>query len=556
LKNKLLKEKFTYPVLIPALLLCLPLVSGCHAKVPAQIAALMDDVRYGDTLTISIGRYVQSDPRLPDGDTYTDNAYTRYIKERLNIDFTDDFEASGDDFERQVSLSIASGEIPDIMTVRSLDTLNELIAGDLIADLTDAYTAYASPRLRELYDSYGGRCLEKATYAGRLMALPGTRADDQPMMFWIRQDWLDRCGLVLDPDGDHCQTLDELENAARTFIDQKAGGEGTLGLAFNSGLWDEFTVMEAAFGTGPNHWLRDGSGNVYFGSVSDETRAILEQLHNWYASGILDPQFGTRKYDDITALLINGKLGIVPGQWHIPDWRLASVRKMDPKAMFRAYTLADANGKVHVTHNDAAQNFVVVRKDFSNPEAVVLLANILYDELKTADPDQYPDIAAYVGKGVDNSVKPLWIEVEPASGVLDEYAELKNLVDGKISVSAISDMSRGIIGAGILDYLDHPDTADTGEWSYYLSRIYGLGLMYDTNAAGKLDWVTPVFPATTDTMKQRGANLQTMQEEYFVKIITGVLPLSAFDTFTARWMNEGGGSISAEIEKQNAIPSK
>ena len=538
-----------FPVFILAALGWL-VISGCAGKSSENKAVPLENGRYRDTVSMSLGRYVQPDPRLPKGDSYTDNAYTRYIKKRLNVTFTDEFEASGDDFERQVSLSIASGVIPDMMTVESLDTLNELVSGGLIADLTGAYNTYASPGLRKMYDSFDGRCLKKAGYSGKLMALPGTRTDDQPFMFWIRQDWVDRLGLHLDPDGDHCISIEELENTARAFIDRKAGGEGTIGLAFTPELWDEFVVMEAAFGIGPNHWLRDSSGKLHNGSTSDETRLILEQLHTWFTNGILDPQFGTRKWDDISALLINGKLGIIPGPWHIPDWRLSSVKRMDPNAVFCPYTLTDSNGRVHVTHNDAAQRFVVVRKDFPNPEVAVLLANILYDELTEIDPGDIPEIADYVARGVDNSTRPLWIEVGPATGEFDEYTQLKNLADGQIPLSGITNIGRRIVGTSILNYINHPKTAETGEWSYYTSRLFGLGLMYDTRQKGVQDWVTPEFPQNTETMKQKGANLYTLQEEYFVKIITGVEPLSAFDTFVSRWMDEGGSSIIEEIERQ------
>ena len=78
--------------------------------------------------------------------------------------------------------------------------------------------------------------------------------------------------------------------------------------------------------------------------------------------------------------------------------------------------------------------------------------------------------------------------------------------------------------------------------------MFGVGLMYDTYHAGLLNWKAPVFPLTTPTMKQRGANLSTMQEEFFVKIITGIEPLSAFDVFVNRWLNEGGTAITKEVE--------
>jgi len=133
-----------------------------------------------EPLVCYMGRSTIANPKFPEGDTYEDNAYTRYLKAKLNVVVKDDFEANGADYDRQVSLAIASGELPDIMKVGSKDILDELVENGLVADLAEAYNQYASGYIKEIYDSYGGRCLNMATYDGRLMAIPGTNLDSAP----------------------------------------------------------------------------------------------------------------------------------------------------------------------------------------------------------------------------------------------------------------------------------------------------------------------------------------------------------------------------------------
>lgn len=70
---------------------------------------------YEESISCTVGRSTIANPKFPEGDTYEDNAYTRYLKERLNVEIKDEFEANGEDYDRQVSLAIASGELPDIM---------------------------------------------------------------------------------------------------------------------------------------------------------------------------------------------------------------------------------------------------------------------------------------------------------------------------------------------------------------------------------------------------------------------------------------------------------
>ena len=136
--------------------------------------------------------------------------------QKLNVEVKDSFEANGEDYDRQVSLAIASGELPDVMRVGSKDVLDELVENDLVADLTDVYDEYASDYIKEIYDSYDGRCLDEAKYDGRLMALPGTNYDAAPCEVFIRQDWLDDLGMKIDQDGDMCLTIDELEDVVKT----------------------------------------------------------------------------------------------------------------------------------------------------------------------------------------------------------------------------------------------------------------------------------------------------------------------------------------------------
>ena len=61
-------------------------------------------------------------------------------------------------------------------------------------------------------------------------------------------------------------------------------------------------------------------------------------------------------------MIINNELGIVFGAWHIPDWRLSSVKALVPEAEYIAYTVADDNGIVHAYHENAAERFLVVSK--------------------------------------------------------------------------------------------------------------------------------------------------------------------------------------------------
>lgn len=515
---------------------------------------------YEESISCTVGRSTIANPKFPDGDTYEDNAYTRYLKERLNIEIKDEFEANGEDYDRQVSLAIASGELPDIMRVGTKDILDELVENDLVEDLSEVYEKYASDGIKEIYDSYDGRCLETATYDGKLMAMPGTNLDSAPCEIFIRQDWLDKLGLNIDEDHDKCLTVEELEKVASAFLEKDPGKTGKpVGIAFvptlvsgdYSGSGHTMNAIASAYKAFPGSWLADENGKVFSGSTSDGMKQALKKMSDWFQKGIVDPQFGTRTWDDITALLTNGQLGIAFGPWHFPDWLLNNVRSMDPEADFSVFTIADENGKVNVTHSNANAGYMVVRKGYSNPEILVKMANLFFDDIvnnKNLEKEA-PEISTYV-KTVDNSAKPFQVEINSYTSLLDDYSDIKNCVNGQISIDEVHTAESKTIVESVNRYLKNTKNADVTDWSKYTSRMGGIELIKSLTDKEQFEWFSPVFFDTTETMKTNSADLDKLQEETFVAIVTGAKPIDEFDRFVKEWKTRGGEQIIKEIEEK------
>lgn len=512
----------------------------------------------GRDITVTLGRQTLPNAKLPDGDTYEDNAYTRMLKEELNVNIVDEFEANGDDYDRQVSLALSSGEIPDIMKVTSKDDVKELYENDLIMDLTDLYDQYASDYLKSVYDSYDGRALDNVTFDGQMMALPGTNPDAGPSEVWIRSDWMNDLGISVDEDGDRAITIDELEKVASTFKDKNPGkAEKPVGMAFapwlTSGDPDgTFSINSIAYALGafPKTWM-EKDGKIIYGSTQPEMKEALARIAGWFESGLVDPQLGTRTWDDITALLSNGETGVTFGTWHIPDWLLNNVRASDPKATFSSYAIEDKDGKVYCKHNDATAGYIVVSKKCKNPEVVMKIANLFYDDLVN-DKDilkKYPEVAKYQKDGVDGSTRPFNIEINFSTSLLDDYSDIKKGVNGEISDAEVRTVESGEVIKSVRNYLSDPEKAEVADWARYHSRMVGIELMNTLIDEGKFEWITPVFPSTTPTMETNQANLDKLEEETFIKIATGAVSVNdGFDSFVKQWNDQGGEQIISEIE--------
>ncbi len=510
------------------------------------------------TIKVSMGRQTLQNVTFPDGDTYEDNAYIRMAEKKLNIDITDEFEANGDDYDRQVSLALSAGDIPDMMKVGTLDEVQELYENDLIADLTGVYEKYASDYLKAVYDSYDGRAMDNVTFDGMMMALPGTNTDSGPSIVWIRSDWMEQLGVKLDEDQDGCITIEDVETVAKEFMEKNPeNAENVVGVAFAPWLTNgdpdgTFSMNSIAYALGafPKTWMKK-DGKVTYGSTSEEMKQALAVASGWFQEGILDPQVGTRTWDDITALLANGQCGITFGTWHIPDWLLNNVYALNGNAAFEAYALADANGKVNCKHNNATAGYIVVSKDFEHPETAIQIANLFYDELVNSKGllEEYPEVASYVANGVDGSSRPFNIEVNSYTSLLDDYADLERCLSGEITVEEVRTSEQRSNATSISAYLEGNEDA-TG-WSKYHSRSKGVELIQSLTENDLFSWLTPVFPQTTPTMETNLANLEKLEEETFIKIVTGEIDVeSGFEQFVADWNKQGGEQILNEIAEQ------
>lgn len=510
---------------------------------------------YEEELTIEIGRLANPHTisSLYEGDTLEDNPYTRYVKERLNISFEDVIEAGEEDYKKQISLAVASGDLPEIFTVTDYNILMELVDNDLICDLTDVYEKYICDHVRGVYDSFDGRCLEAVTFDGKLMALPGSNGDNgMPILCWMRKDWLDQLGINPDKDGDLCISIEEIEETARAFVEADISGKGTVGIALSDSVADA-QGLHGAMGGFADIWLQNEDGSIEWGTFqNDAVKNTWEILNRWFEEGLLDPQFGTRTGDDVNSLLINNRCGIAFGAWHSPDWRFTHVKDANPEAEYIAYTLKDPNGRVNAYHEMAIGNFVVVRKDYEHPEAAVKILNVIFGELATATADTAPEVAQFIEDGGDNYCKPFQIDLNGYENTEKYLIEHTAVINGEMTPEECTTAENRNTTEAMLKYLEDPEnvTSETSAgWKAYNSRIVGLGASIGKlNENGNANWLSPLYPPTLPVMAQKKATIDTLELQAYIKIVTGEEPITYFDEMKEQWYANGGAEIIAELE--------
>lgn len=246
--------------------------------------------KYPELVTYTLGKVTAADnSNMPEGDTYEDNNYTRYLRKLLNVQNEDVVEAENHtQYQYLEEMTVASGELPDIMIVTSHEMLDKLVENDLIEDLTEVYENCASSRIKEMYDSYGVDKLGDMTYDGKLMAFPETEVYTGPSMMWMRKDWIDALEL------DEPETLEEALEIVRQFTVQNPGGseEGNVGIVFDPSLVGKsdqcfsLDVLFDHFHAYPQKWVKDSSGSIVNGSVTEETKQAIEKIAEIYRGGV------------------------------------------------------------------------------------------------------------------------------------------------------------------------------------------------------------------------------------------------------------------------------
>ncbi len=499
--------------------------------------------RYPSKVTYTLGKLSASNrSNMPSGDSYQDNAYTRYVEKRINVVNKDVFELSDNNYNDRVSISIASGDIPDVCLVNDDSTLRRLVSAGLVEDLTTAYRDCASSRIKKIYESYGDEIFEPVTFNGRLYALPETNIDNGPSLLWLRQDWMDELGLSAPVDISDVRTI--LKAFKRAYPDS-TGLITTPELTGDAGYSQEYQtdIIFAAFSSYPGQWYKK-KGQYVYGSVQPETKEALSYLRDMYKEGTLDRDFFVRDSGNLIDLVTEGKCGAFFGPWWAPNNPLIDSVKKDSRARWMPYLIkTDSQGFTSFPSQNPNGKFVVVRKGYKHPEVVMKIVSVLFDDLPYGKPATR-ELEDYYINNVDPTARPLSVNVDFKNALTICYNDLTAVLHGKMKASSL-DLLEGSYYEACRDYLKSGKDSDKGlyNWAAYTSRITACRAF--TN--NKVREVNCLHNIETDAMKKRWWKLKELEQKTFLTIVTGESPLSSFDEFTKEWYRQGGGLITSEV---------
>ena len=516
--------------------------------------------KYAETVTVHLGGSLDSNAKIPDGMSYEDNSYTRFLKDELNIEVVYDWVASSSDFDEKMNLCIGSGAIPDLMNVNAAQ-YRALLKYDMIQPLDQYFEDYASDALKGYVES-GGEELKKciSNDKGEMMAIPAPNITAGGINeMWIRQDWLDNLGLEVP------RTWDELVTVAEAFVTQDPDGNGeadTIGI-LGPGNSDHMNAIGGnqygldplfcSFQSYPQYWLKDEDGTVKYGSIQPETRTALEKIQKLYTDKLIDPEMLVRS--NCQEAVLSGKVGIFFGPWWcgytVGDATLAG------EADWRAYfTPLSEDGNYYTHMAEPTTKYVVASKSCKNPEAAFKIINneIANEQQWIADGITSTEISTA-------DLYPLFNVYDNADEIETSYDALTKYLAGEITMDDV-DFSRHKLLKGDMEAVtelkkEPYDDFSLDKWNLdsdlAKTKLPRLVSILVGEAPSVNDKYIPVYNAyngQTETMQAKWANLKKMEEETFAKIVMGKADISEFDTFVENWKNQGGDQILKEINDE------
>jgi len=478
--------------------------------------------------------------------TMTDNLWTDLYRDELGIIVEYDWIVKGgDEYDQKLNIALATGEIPEFVSLEKPLQVKQLAEAGLIMPLDDVYEQYASELTKSVLMETGTAPFDAATIDGKLYALP--EVDSTLMLadvIWIRTDWLEQLGLA-EP-----KTMDELVAVMEAFCAADFDGNGvndTIGMGIAKDLWAGLFGLRGffnAYESYPTIWVEDENGQLVYGSTLPSTKDALAKLNEMHQKGLLDPEFGVKDGGKVAEATTAGKCGILYGaQWN-SIYPLQSSYDLSG-AQWKAIPIVSATGApVKAQTAVGTVGWVVARADCEHPEALVKLFN-MFLEKNWGETNENGVYYAPLDSESIWKLSPV-VPTKPDKNI-DAYMALEEARKtgdySNVTGEAYSILKK-------LEAFEAGSEEGFAMWGW--ERIYGhggaYGVLADYQEAGLLQ--NEMFVgAPTDTMTERMSTIEALQDEVFTKIILGEAPVDDFDKFVQDFYALGGTEITAEVNE-------
>ncbi len=447
---------------------------------------------------------------------YNDLDVYQELEKRTNVHIEWQM-SSAADTQTNFNLMISSNQLADVMYGASYytDGIEAGIDDGYFLDLTELVPEYAPHywAVAHTNDKYRKTAI---TDSGRIGVLWQFQQSEQGP--WdglnVRQDWLDELGL------DVPVTYDDWHEALTGF--KEMGVYAPLSLMGNGSL-DAASAFMSGFGV-TYTWQLTEDGTVGYGPYLDGWKDYVALMADWYAEGLIDPDFMTANYYfGDTTMIVTGKTGAWTGMYTMPS--LYKQTTEDPDMEISACTAPRVNEDdvIHLRLPDQRTSGVphALSANLDDEKAQLILK--WFDYLFT---EEGALLCNYGVEGdtftFDDAGNPVWTD------------KVLNSPDGYSFSQAQA------------NYCMPPSSQPF--WYDWTRELQGLDeasiAMMDTWAQDDMDWVMPSdLTLTADEAVERSGimtDIDTFLKEQTAQMITGVLDVETnWDTYKSTIQSMG-----------------
>ncbi len=497
---------------------------------------------------IDVHMVLSTNPAItfPAGDSYTNNVWTREIKNQLNINLIFDWTAPFEQYETKLNLAIATKTLPDIFALSNYTQFEKLVNADLLYDLTDVIVRKNISRQLEGYIEQRPQQKEWATRKGHQYGVCAGGVDYQsPYSLLWRDDWFKEWG------GKMPATMEEYIQMAKDFAGK---GKGRFAFGLTKTIYEGqagFVGMANANGAYPGVWYEDESGKLIYGDIQPQMKKVLQVYADLFKEGYIDPAFASYDGMKIAEQLTSGKIGATIAQCWVPGWPLGDLYKAEKVTWSSADILpfSDYKGELKLQTNEPKSGMVAVNKTCAHPEA--LLRMMAFASVKVNGPE---DVA------------------EPKKYHSDENFDYQStcpvpiLSDVKINLNTALNVTKALDNNDTSylvtphDWLQYKETkpafdslkagkglgekwAAYGAWYGPTSFFGRFNSYYDHDML----MTTKLVGYQSPEMVRSWENLKQYVQQAYTEFIMGTRPIDQFDKFADEWKNMGGAIVEIEV---------
>jgi putative aldouronate transport system substrate-binding protein len=272
-------------------------------------------------------------------------------------------------------------------------------------------------------------------------------------------------------------------------------------------------------------------------------RKALVKLNEMYKAGQFDPEFIVKDTAKVNESIGTGKIGMMIGGRGSANSPLVS---LTPDQEWQAYPMPTVDGKPFqaALPLNIFSYYWVVKKGTKNPEAIFKMMDFW---LQTYYYNKSEEVYyKYIVPSVTDQ-SAIWtyspVKIYLPDNNIENFRQATAVLDGKLKPEELAPEKKKVY-----DKIMLYKGGQKNVWGEFAQNGPGGSASIIDQIIKDNRFVPNQFYTTpTPTMVERSQQLDKLRNETFIKIITGNLPIDAFDKFVTDWKKQGGDLITKEV---------